>query len=470
MISPTTPVAPTTATLGTNTEVLRKSKPRSPVLSMRILTGCWQENPHPTGADFRAGCRRVMIVRGGRTLAGQQTARIGSRQDCLAPAKRRDTSQRHGFFPVFVSAIPMGMFQSDAKWMHRALELAERGRGYVEPNPLVGAVVVRDGRVVGEGWHERFGQQHAEIIALAAADDAAQGATLYVTLEPCCHQGKTPPCTDAVLGAGIRRVVAAMADPFPQVAGKGVAHLRAAGVEVVVGAEEARARRLNAPYLKLLSTGRPYVHAKWAMSLDGKIATRTGDSKWISSEASRKPVHELRGRMDAVIIGVGTALADDPRLTARPPGPRTPMRIVLDSRGRLPLTSQLVVTARETPTLIVTASAEADRFRAIGCEVLSLPTGSGRPDVGQLLDELGKRRMTNVLVEGGAAVLGSFLDARAMDEVHVFLAPVLIGGTDAKPAIAGQGLERVADALRLADWSSEALAGDFYLHGWVRPN
>src|SRR5262249_38708583 len=229
----------------------------------------------------------------------------------------------------------------DWPWMQLALELAERGRGAVEPNPLVGAVVVRDGRLVGEGWHQRYGEAHA----LAAAGAAAQGATLYVTLEPCCHYGKTPPCTEAVLRAGVGRVVAAMLDPFPPVSGQGVARLRAVGVTVEVGLGEAEARRLNAPYLKLLATGRPYVHAKWAMTLDGKICTRTGDSKWISGEASRRRVHELRGRMDAILVGIGTALADDPLLTARPPGPRIATRIVLDSRGRLPASAQLVRTA-----------------------------------------------------------------------------------------------------------------------------
>src|SRR5262249_11888135 len=203
-----------------------------------------------------------------------------------------------------------------------ALHRAGRGRGGAEPNPLVGAVVVRDGKVVGEGWHRRYGEAHAEVNALAAAGEAARGATLYVTLEPCCHHGKTPPCTDAVLRAGIARVVAAMSDPFPQVSGQGTAQLRAAGVSVEVGLGEKEARRLNAPYLKLLATGRPYVHAKWAMTLDGKIATRTGDSKWISNRASRARVHELRGRMDAILVGIGTALAGDPLLTARPPGPR----------------------------------------------------------------------------------------------------------------------------------------------------
>src|SRR5437764_12544149 len=218
------------------------------------------------------------------------------------------------------------MTETDGQWMRRALELAERGRGYVEPNPLVGAVVVRDGRLVGAGWHQRYGQAHAEVNALAAAGEAARGATLYVTLEPCCHVGKTPPCTDAVIRAGVARVVAAMSDPFPQVAGRGAELLRQAGLAVEVGPCEAEARRLNAPYLKLLARGRPYVHAKWAMTLDGKIATRSGDSKWISNRASRQVVHDLRGRVDGIVVGAGTALADDPQLTARPPGPRTAVR------------------------------------------------------------------------------------------------------------------------------------------------
>src|SRR6516165_11597427 len=241
---------------------------------------------------------------------------------------------------------------TDADFMARALELAERGRGYVEPNPLVGAVVVRDGKIIGEGWHQHYGEAHAEVYALAAAGEPAQGATLYVSLEPCCHHGKTPPCTDAVLRAGIRRVVAAMPDPFPAVAGKGAEQLRQAGVPVEFGVGETEARRLNAPYLKLLATGWPWVHAKWAMSLDGKIATRSGDSRWISNETSRRRVHELRGRMDAIIAGIGTVLADNPQLTARPPGPRTPARIVLDSQGRIPDDAIVVQSARITPTII----------------------------------------------------------------------------------------------------------------------
>jgi diaminohydroxyphosphoribosylaminopyrimidine deaminase/5-amino-6-(5-phosphoribosylamino)uracil reductase len=363
------------------------------------------------------------------------------------------------------------MKQSDWQWMQRALDLAERGRGYVEPNPLVGAVVVRDGQSVGEGWHQRYGEAHAEVHALAAAGEAAAGATLYVTLEPCCHHGKTPPCTDAVLRAGIRRVVAAMDDPFPQVAGQGTALLRAAGVAVDSGLGENEARRLNAPYLKLLATGQPYVHAKWAMTLDGKIATRTGDSKWISNGASRQRVHALRGRMDAILVGIGTVLADDPQLTARPPGPRTATRIILDSQGRLPDDCHLAQTARQTPVMVVTAGPlprdRANELQARGCEVLPLPDEGVRPNVLALLDELGRRRMTNLLVEGGAAVLGSFLDARALDDVHVFIAPRLVGGVGATSPILGLGVEKIRDGLGLAEWHIEQVESDFLVQGRV---
>jgi diaminohydroxyphosphoribosylaminopyrimidine deaminase/5-amino-6-(5-phosphoribosylamino)uracil reductase len=358
----------------------------------------------------------------------------------------------------------------DGQWMQAALELAQQGRGYVEPNPLVGAVIVRDNCPVGRGWHQRFGEAHAEVNALAQAGQLARGATLYVTLEPCCHHGKTPPCTDAILRAGIRRVVAAMPDPYSQVAGQGAARLRAAGVEVALGVCEAEARRLNAPYLKLLATGRPYVHAKWAMTLDGKIATRTGDSKWISNAASRHLVHALRGRMDAIVVGIGTALADDPLLTARPPGPRTPVRVVLDSRARLPLTGQLAQTAREAPVMVVTSDAvdreRVDGLTALGCEWFAVPGGKERPQLPAFLDELGRRRMTNILVEGGSEVLGSFLDAGEIDEVQVFVAPRLVGGTEARTPISGRGVDRIGEALGLSEWRAEMVDGDVFIHGW----
>jgi diaminohydroxyphosphoribosylaminopyrimidine deaminase/5-amino-6-(5-phosphoribosylamino)uracil reductase len=361
--------------------------------------------------------------------------------------------------------------EAQLTWMRRALALAERGRGYVEPNPLVGAVVVRDGQTVGEGWHERFGAAHAEINALAAAGAAARGATLFITLEPCCHHGKTPPCTEAILGAGVARVVAALEDPFPQVAGQGAARLREAGIAVELGVGAAEARRQNAPYFKLLATGRPYVHAKWAMSLDGKIATRTGDSKWISNEASRRRAHELRGRVDGILVGIGTVLADDPLLTARPPGPRVAARVILDSKARMPLTSQLVQTARTVPTLVVSeavASPELrEALRQAGCEVvMPSPEYDGTPRLPALLDELGRRRWTNLLVEGGADVLGRFLDAGAIDEIHAFLAPKLIGGGQSKSPFAGRGLALLKDAVAFPHQHVEMIEGDVYINAW----
>ena len=338
----------------------------------------------------------------------------------------------------------------DLAFMDRALELAERGRGAVEPNPLVGCVIVRDGHVVGEGRHERYGGPHAEVHALRQAGESAHGATLYVTLEPCSHFGKTPPCSRAVIAAGVARAVVALRDPFPAVDGGGMADLRTAGIEVAGGVRESAARELNAPYLKLLSERRPWVIAKWAMSLDGKIATRTGDSRWISCESSRREVHALRGRVDAIMVGRGTAERDDPLLTARPPGPRTATRVVVDRLARLAPDSQLARTARDIPTLVaVSDQAPAIRRAALaacGCELLESPGGESAEQLCELLDEMGRRRWTNVLVEGGAALLGSLVDARLLDELHVYMAPKLIGGVAAPGAVQGLGLDKVADA------------------------
>jgi diaminohydroxyphosphoribosylaminopyrimidine deaminase/5-amino-6-(5-phosphoribosylamino)uracil reductase len=363
------------------------------------------------------------------------------------------------------------MNEADERWMALALRLAEQGRGYVEPNPMVGAVVVEGDRCVGQGWHRKFGEAHAEVNALAEAGASAPGATLYVTLEPCCHHGKTPPCTDAILHAGVSRVVVAKTDPFPQVCGRGIDILRAAGVTVDVGVQEAAATRLLGPYLKLVNTGRPYVHLKWAMTLDGKICTRTGASKWISNEASRRRVHELRGRMDAIIVGIGTVLADDPLLTARPPGPRVATRIVLDSQCRVPPYSKLVKTAREAPVLIATgsngaAASQRNILEQAGVEVLDVSGEEGRPRVSALLDALGKRRLTNVLVEGGSLVLGSFVDAREVDEAHVFVAPRILGGAGKSP-VPGQGTGTIQNALRFKHWQVEMIEGDVLLHGWA---
>ena len=358
---------------------------------------------------------------------------------------------------------------TDHDYMARALELAARGRGAVEPNPLVGAVVVRDGTVVGEGWHQKFGQAHAEVDALDKAGEAARESTLYVTLEPCCHFGKTPPCTEAVIRAGVNRVVAAMLDPFPKVSGQGASRLREAGIVVEVGVGEATARRLNAPYLKRLRTGRPWVIAKWAMTLDGKIATRTGASKWITGEAARVRVHELRGRMDAIIVGKGTLFADDPLLTARPSGPRTAARVVLTATGEgLPTSCRLLETADAAPILVITTpagAAQLSTWRDRGAEVVALSDA----EVKSVLTELGRRGMTNVLVEGGAGTLGGFRDAGEIDEVFAFVAPKLFGGFNALTPVGGVGVAGVDEAWGLAEWDVERLGDDLLIHGTGQP-
>lgn len=384
----------------------------------------------------------------------------------------------------------------NSDYMLRATALARRGEGFVEPNPMVGCVIAKDGEVVGEGWHQQFGGPHAEVHALKAAGERAKGATMFVTLEPCCHQGKTPPCTDAIIAAGIQRVVTALRDPFPQVAGGGLKRLAAAGIDVELGLGESDVQQLNAPYLKLVATGRPWMIAKWAMTLDGKMATRSGYSKWISGEASRHVAHQLRGRVDAIMVGRKTAQLDDPMLTARPSESTTAglpsnaaktsataglsssapsriaTRIVLDSMAGLPSFSQLVRTAGKYPTLIAAGpeapEKELRRLAAAGCEVLPFAPPSRYERLIQLLDELGRRRMTNVLVEGGANLLGSMFDAGQIDEAHVFIAPKLFGGQKARSPIRGAGVEQVTDALQLESLQVQRLGDDVYVSGRVK--
>jgi len=353
--------------------------------------------------------------------------------------------------------------------MVRALAVATRGQGHVEPNPMVGCVIAQGEQVLGEGWHQRFGGPHAEIEALRAAETDAAGATMYVTLEPCCHQGKTPPCTEAVIEAGIRRVVVAARDPFPEVAGGGIQRLRQAGLEVEVGLKEQKAAWLNAPYLKLVQTGRPWVIAKWAMTLDGKSATRSGSSQWISGEASRRVVHDIRGRMDAIVVGRATALLDDPLLTARPPGARTPMRIVVDSLASLSPGSQLVHTVDQAPVLVACGPEASDANRQLleeaGCEVWTSPSQDACERLLDLMDELGRRRVTNVLIEGGSQLTGSLFDANEIDEVHVFIANKLVGGADASIPLAGAGVELMPQAVTLYEPIVAHIEGDIYVHG-----
>ena len=344
----------------------------------------------------------------------------------------------------------------EATIMQRALQLAARGRGRVEPNPMVGCVIVKRGQVIGEGCHRRFGGPHAEVDALKRCRTSPRGATAFVTLEPCCHFGKTPPCAEALIQAGISRAVVALRDPNSGVSGRGVDRLRTAGIRVDIWLLRDQAAELNAPFVKLVREKRPWVIAKWAQSLDGRIATRRGDSKWISDERCRAHAHRVRGRMDAIIVGRGTVMADDPQLTARLRCvPRVATRIVLDTDLRLPATTKLVRTARRTPTWVVCARRAPDRrvrvLETAGCVVHRVARAGNQLSLPAILDYLGSHGMTNVLVEGGGHLLGHFVEQRLVDEVHVYVAPLLIGGSQAISAIEGRGPATIRQALRLPE-------------------
>ena len=370
---------------------------------------------------------------------------------------------------------------TDKAHLARAIELAGNGLGAVKPNPVVGAVVARGGEVLGEGWHEKFGGVHAEINAIEACGVAdLSGATLYVSLEPCCHEGKTPPCTDAILQAQIKRVFVASDDPTEKASGRGLGILRDEGVEVLLADSElaARARLLNQAFRKHARVGRPWVLFKSAMTLDGKVATRTGDSQWISGEDSRELAHCWRASVDAVVVGIGTALADDPRLTARPEGlaaaelPHQPRRVVFDSLARLPPTSQLVAAAAEIPLTVVVSRAapraDTDALEAAGVQVL-VATGENEPArVRSGLEQLGGLGVTAMLLEGGPHLAGAFLDAGEIDEIRLFLAPLLLGGSAARDPLEGKGVEQISEALRALTFDCERVGEDLLISARLR--
>jgi diaminohydroxyphosphoribosylaminopyrimidine deaminase / 5-amino-6-(5-phosphoribosylamino)uracil reductase len=384
---------------------------------------------------------------------------------------------------------------TDRLHLARAIELAGQGVGAVKPNPVVGAVIARDGEVLGEGWHERFGGAHAEVNAIEACGMAdLTGATLYVSLEPCCHEGKTPPCTEAIVQSGIRRVVVGSDDPTEKAAGRGLGILRDEGIEVMIADGElaTRARLLNQAFRKHARVGRPWVLFKSAMTLDGKVATRAGDSQWISGEASRELAHRWRASVDAVVVGIGTALADDPRLTARPDGTPSepsgqPRRVVFDSLARLPADSRLLggagvraegeslpasPTAAEIPLTVVVsraaARADTDALEAAGAQVL-LATGENEPArVRSALDQLGQLGVASLLLEGGPHLAGAFLDAGEIDEIRLFLAPLLLGGRTARDPLEGEGVERISDALRALTFDCERIGEDLLVCARLR--
>jgi diaminohydroxyphosphoribosylaminopyrimidine deaminase/5-amino-6-(5-phosphoribosylamino)uracil reductase len=358
--------------------------------------------------------------------------------------------------------------------MRRAIVLAERGRGFVNPNPMVGAVVVKEGRVIGEGWHEHFGAMHAEPNALEYCREDPRGATMYVTLEPCCHQGKTPPCTRALVEAGLARVVVAVEDPNPLVAGKGVKELREAGIEVEVGTADEEAMLQNRAYFRFMTAGRPWVTMKTAMTLDGKIATRGGDSHWVTSPAARRIVHEERARSMAVVTGIGTAISDDPMLTARVPGAKTHQltRVVMDSAARLPLTGTLAQTTKVAPVLVAhlagAPEGRLEALKALGVQCVACKEEHGRVDVADLIRVLGDRGCTSVFLEAGSELNASFLAKHLVDEAIFFIAPKVIGGNRAPTPVGGMGLEWMRDALELTRIQMKQVGPDVMIRGLFR--
>jgi diaminohydroxyphosphoribosylaminopyrimidine deaminase/5-amino-6-(5-phosphoribosylamino)uracil reductase len=365
----------------------------------------------------------------------------------------------------------------DEKFMRMALDLAKRGCGFVSPNPMVGAVIVKDGRVIGQGYHERYGELHAERNALAHCTEPPEGATMYVTLEPCCHHGKQPPCVDAILEAKIARVVIGSADPNPLVSGGGVRILKEHGVKVEEDVLREECDAINPIFFHYIRTGRPYVVMKYAMTLDGKIAAYTGESKWITGEEARAHVQTQRHRFRGIMVGVGTVLADDPLLTCRMKGGRNPIRIICDSKLRTPLDSQIVRTAAEVETILATCCVDTARYAAYekkGCTVLPVKgqkkkdDQEGRVDLNDLMEQLGKRQIDSILLEGGGTLNWSALENGVVNAVQAYVAPKLFGGRDAKSPVEGCGVALPAEAALLSDVTVTKLGADILLEGEVR--
>lgn len=361
---------------------------------------------------------------------------------------------------------------AEEQFMKRAIELAKQGSGWTAPNPLVGAVVVKNGRVIGEGYHRKYGELHAERNALAACSEDPAGATLYVTLEPCCHYGKTPPCTEIIIEKKIAKVVIGSRDPNPKVAGKGARILREHGIEVVEDYMREACDALNPVFFHYITTKTPYVVLKFAMTLDGKIATRTGASKWITGEAARNHVHQLRGRYAGILAGIGTVLADDPMLNCRIDGAHQPLRIILDSQLRIPMGSRLVRSAKEYPLLIVCNESTRDReeganriqkLEEAGAKVWTLPEKNGHPDLNVLMQRLGEEKIDSVLIEGGGTVNEAALKAHIVHHVYAYIAPKIFGGEDAKTPVEGSGIRLPQECANLRLTKITVLLNDMLL-------
>lgn len=355
---------------------------------------------------------------------------------------------------------------TDQDYMNHAIHLAKQGLGWTNPNPIVGAVIVKEGRIIGEGYHARYGELHAERNAIYSLTASAQGATMYVTLEPCCHYGKTPPCTEAILEQGIRRVVIGSRDPNPNVAGKGAALLKASGIIVEEGLMREECDRLNRVFFHYITTGMPYVVMKYAMTLDGKIATHTGASKWITGEKARNQVQNMRHQYMGILAGIGTVLKDDPMLNVRLKGKKSPVRIICDSHLRIPLDSKICQTSREYPTLVACGSENkeaAAKLEELGIEIISVPDSQGRVDLKRLMAELGRRKIDSVLIEGGGELNESALRAGIVQELKVFVAPKLFGGSAAFSPVTSSGISLPHDAWNAALEKVSAIGEDLLL-------
>jgi diaminohydroxyphosphoribosylaminopyrimidine deaminase/5-amino-6-(5-phosphoribosylamino)uracil reductase len=359
------------------------------------------------------------------------------------------------------------------KYMKRALELAKKGIGYTNPNPLVGAVIVKNDRVIGEGYHEKYGSHHAEVNAFQNAAEDVAGATMYVSLEPCSHFGKTPPCANAIVEKGIKKVIIGLKDPNPLVAGKGIEILRSNGIEVVTGVLEEEGRKLNEIFLKYITTKLPFCILKTAMTLDGKIATHTGDSKWITNEMSREFVHQLRHRVSGIMVGIGTILADDPMLNTRLKNGEgsDPHRIVVDSKARLPLEARILSMQSNANTILATTEhADKEKIKLLeekGVEVIITPLVNGKVDLKTLMRELGERKIDSVLLEGGGSLNYSALEAGIIDKVYSFIAPKIIGGSEAKTPVEGKGMAYIKDAIQLHDIEIQNFDQDILIEGYL---
>lgn len=359
---------------------------------------------------------------------------------------------------------------NDIRYMHLALELAKKGAGKVNPNPMVGALLVRQGQIIGQGFHREYGGPHAEQEAFDACSSSPEGADLYVTLEPCCHHGKRPPCTDRILKSGVRRVIIGSLDPNPLVAGKGIQILREQGIEVVTGVLEEECRKLNEIFFHFILRRRPYVVLKYAMSLDGKIACASGASRWITGEAAREKVHRDRNRFASIMVGIGTVLADDPLLTCRTPGGRDPLRIICDSSLRLPLSSRIVRSAKEVPTLLATCSNREEKLRpylAAGIRVLQTPPKEGTVDLAFLMSALAEQNIDSVLLEGGSELHWAALESGIVQKIQTYIAPKILGGREATSPVGGRGVPCPDAAFHLSAPKIRVLGEDILLESEV---